>query len=466
MGNGGVIDEFFLKIKMEADSTGAVEFYKTIFQLQEEYNRRERESTEIEESDGDKKSKILEGLQKGQSVLSSAAGKGVSVLKQGVSVARGWAVALLAVDGAAMAVVGRLSQMAVEYQNVAEATGTSSEKMKAWEDTFKAAGGSADDVRSSLSQLYATARKQLLEGGEDAFTQALATFDVKMTDESGQMRDTADIFSDLIFSARKMIEGGTDRSVVLQRMAGAGISESLIAPLMAQRPEGGYRVTQDSYQKYFGRTQGMDELADASREISESATELSSVVRSKLTSVLTRMVESGVLTDLLDRITEFVDNIDPEAVAEVMDKLIGAIEKVTGWITEKIPGAVEGAQNIIEVGRNIGTRIGGTQEEKAALISSDERAKMLVDSIIESIGASEYRTLVRKSGSGGFFSEGGAGVTENEAVTMARSIGLNVERILGNVNNEINVYVDGVAVPSRSTTRTTGASAIGGSMQQ
>lgn len=467
----GVIDEFLLGIKMEGDPSGLVDAYKQIFDLQEEYNRREREQEEEDESGGDKKNKILEGLKKGQESVTSAAGKGVSVLKKGVSVARGWAVALLAVDGAAMAVVGRLSQMSVEYQNVAEATGTSSEKMKAWEDTFKAAGGSADDVRNSLSQLYATARKQMLEGGEDAFAQAMATFDVRMTDESGQMRDTADIFSDLIFSARRMIEGGTDRSVVLQRMAGAGLSESLIAPLMAQNKEGGYRVSQESFQKYYGRTQGMDELADASREISESATELSSVVRQKFTAVLTKMVESGMLTDLMDRITVFIEKIDPEKISEVMDKLISALEKVSGWVFDNLPGAIEGASNIYEVGKNIGTMIAGSEEEKMALRSSDERAKMLVAAIIENLPEGKsYRDIVRESGSGGLFSEGGVGVSENEAIKMSRLIGLNPESILSgmSVNNEIRVYVDGVERPSRSTTRTTpmGASGTGGSTIQ
>lgn len=462
----GVIDEFLLGVKMEGDPSGLVEAYKQIFQLQEEYNRREREREEQEQQDSENESKRGQGLMKIKQGVSTAASKGVSVLKQGVSAARGWAVALLAVDGAAMAVVGRLSQMAVEYQNVAEATGTSSEKMKAWEDTFKDAGGKADDVRASMSQLYATARKEFLEGGESAFTQALATFDVRMTDDSQQMRDTADIFSDLVFSARKMIEGGTDQSVVLQRMAGAGISENLLAPLMSQRKEGGYRVTQESFQKYLGRTQGMDELADASREISSSMTDLSSVVRSKLTAVLTRMVESGVLTDLLDRITEFVDSIDPEAVAEVIDKLITAIERVTGWVSDNIPGAVEGARNVIGVGRNIATRIGGTEEEKAVLRSSDERAKMLVDAIISAVGSSGYRNVVRESGAGKLFSEGGMGVSESEAMSMAQSLGLNVESILGNVNNEITVYVDGVEQAARIEQRTTGVSAVGGNLVQ
>lgn len=462
----GVIDEFLLCVKMEGDPSGLVEAYKKIFDLQEEYKRREREQDEEDEESGDIAEKRGIKLQSIQQGVASAAGKGVSVLKQGVSVARGWAVALLAVDGAAMAVVGRLSQMAVEYQNVAEATGTSSEKMKAWEDTFKAAGGSADDVRSSLSQLYATARKQLLEGGEDAFAQAMATFDVKMTDESGNMRDTADIFEDLIFSARRMIEGGTDRSVVLQRMAGAGLSESLIAPLMAQRPEGGYRITQESFQKYLGRTQGMDELADASREISESATELSSVVRSKLTAVLTRMVESGMLTDLLDRITEFIDGIDPDAVAEVIDNLIKAIQKVTDWVGTWLPDVVDagttGINNIINA-----------EERQDFAKQSLFREQALKDALKEEMGFMGFQGFAGPFGTAAKpESVGGRTVTETELASKAYELGLDPRQIfqkagVSTVNNEVMVFIDGKFIPHKVQERQyTPAGSVGGSTEQ
>jgi len=447
----GVIDEFLLGVKMEGDPSGLVEAYKKIFDLQEEYNRREREREEQEQQDSENESKRGQGLMKIKKGVSAAASKGVGVLKQGVSIARGWAVALLAVDGAAMAVVGRLSQMAVEYQNVAGATGTSAEAMKAWEDTFKDAGGKADDVQSSLKQLYEGARNFMYNQADDAFVQAMGDFNVRIADESGNMRDTADVFADIITSARRLIEGGADRSFVLTRLAGAGVSENLIEPLLAKNKEGAYRASPETYQKYLGRAQGMDELADASREISSSLTNLSSVIRSKFTAVLLELVDSGVLTKMLNRITEFVESIDEDdikKIASLVDSLIEGLGKVVDFISFFIPGTE-------------------SHEEYKQSVS---RKDVLLDALKENLGLIGYGKFQLEAR--GKYSPGSYAVTEEEAILKAQQIGLNVNQIYGqaglSVNNNIQVLIDGKDIPSRTqeTQRTTGASGYGGVQEQ
>jgi len=435
---------------MEGDPSGLVEAYKKIFDLQEEYNRRERERDEQGEQDSENESKRGQWLLKIKKGVTSAASKGVGVMKQGVSIARGWAVALLAVDGAAMAVVGRLSQMAVEYDNTAGSINMAASEMKAWEDTLKAAGADSGEIQSSFQAVYENSVKMARGEGDSGFMSAMARLGVRATTETGEARNPGEVFGDIIKGLREAVESGRMRQMdALSTLGQTGVSTKLYESLMAKQPGGEYRVNEDEYQKFLKRAEGLDQLADSSREVSESMTDLSSVVRSKLTTVLTRMVESGVLTDLLDRITAFIEGIDADKVAEVMDRLITSVEKVIDFIGFLIP----------------------KEEERKALEDSNARKEVLLDALKEDLGLIGYGKFQLEAR--GKYSPGSYAVTEEEALLKAQQIGLNVNQIYGqagfSVNNNIQVLIDGKNIPSRTQESQAGpgrASSLGGSLEQ
>ncbi|MCK4813763.1 MAG: hypothetical protein KAT14_07490, partial [Candidatus Marinimicrobia bacterium] len=334
---GGVIDEFLIKVGMEGDPSGLVDAYKQITKSQEGLEKQTQEFEQKDSSADEKKQKRAENMQKFQAGVNTAVGKGVSLAKSGAGMARNWAVALLAVDGAAMAVIGRLSQMAVEYDNLAGSTNMSASELKAWENTMKAARGEAGDVRSSMQAIYEKAFEISQGRGDETTTSAWQALGVQ-TEEGGALRDTGDIFSDIISGFRKSIEEGMDVNLAIGFLKDAGVSGMLAEPLRREK-DGEYVASEKQYEKFLKLAQPMDDLADASIGLSTVITELSATFKEKFTKVLLELIESGVLEDMLTKLTAFVAGIDAEAVAKVISDLIGVLEKLVGWVSFLIPGS-------------------------------------------------------------------------------------------------------------------------------
>ncbi|MCK5602790.1 hypothetical protein KAR91_12995 [Candidatus Pacearchaeota archaeon] len=429
---GGVIDEFLIKIGMEGDPSGLIDAYKQLMKSQEQFEQKSNESEQQESQNDDKKQKRAEALKKLQAGVNTAVSGGVGLAKKGVSMARNWAVALLAVDGAAMAVVGRLSQMAVEYDNTAGSINMAASEMKAWEDTLKSAGGKADDVTGSLQNIYDKAFKTMMGEGEAGFQTAMAAFGVQ-TAEGGIQRETGDIFSDIIKGFRDAVESGMDLNLAIGYLEEAGISRQLAQPLLRQ-DEGGYIATEELFKSFLDKAKPLDDLADASLGLTGIITELSATFREKFARVLLELVESGVLEDMLTQLTAFVAGLDVEKISNAVQDLIGAFEKLFSFISFLIPGT----------------------KARQEFEESTTRKDALIDAIKEQLSFFEYQKFAGPFGEArGKFSPGGSAVIEMEAQMKAEELGLDVNQIfqqagLPTLNNSVNVYIDGKDIPYSS----------------
>lgn len=439
---GGVIDEFLIKIGMEGDPSGLIDAYKQLMKTQEQYENQTQEWDQKTVQEDEKKQKRAESIQKFQSGVNKVVDKGVSLGKRGVSMARNWAVALLAVDGAAMAVVGRLSQMAVEYDNTAGSINMAASEMKAWEDTLKSAGGKADDVTSSLQNIYDKAFKTMMGEGEAGFQTAMAAFGVQ-TSEGGVQRETGDIFADIIKGFRDAVESGMDMNLAIGYLEQAGVSRQLAQPLL-RKDEGGYLATEDKFEKFLGLAQPLDDLADASLGLTGIITELSATFRDKFARVLLELVESGVLEDMLEKMTAFVSGLDVEKISSVIKQLIGALESLFGWIFKFVPDA----SGKTDYQRNLQSK-----EESLA------RRDAIFDAIIEASSGKQFREFAGFGGFGGTArgsdTEGGRNISESETIERARELGLDLNQIfqqagLPTLNNKVDIYIDGKNIPYSS----------------
>ncbi len=430
---GGVIDEFLIKIGMEGDPSGLVDAYKQIFQLQDEYAQKQNETDSEENQADDKKQKRIDAMQKLQGGVNAAISKGTGLVKQGVGMARNWAVALLAVDGAAMAVIGRLSQMAVEYDNTAGSINMAASEMKAWEDTLKAAGGKADDVTGSLQQVYEKSFKAMMGEGDAGFQTAMAAFGVQ-TSEGGEMRNAGDIFADIIDGFRTALETGMDPDLARGYLEEAGISRQLAEPILRRDKEGGYIADQAAFEKFLSKSKSLDELADASSGLTQVITELSATFRDKFARVLTQLVESGVLEDMLEKMLAFVEGIDVEKVSDTIQLFIETMGRAINFLLGLIPGSE--------------ANIAAARGSRFAAVESGLRRGALLDALKESLGGGGYDVFQREAGRFGT----NIGITEAEAVGKAQELGLDINQIFGaagvpTVSNDIKIMIDGKNIP-------------------
>ena len=292
---------------------------KGIDKNSEEYRRLQREIIETESKlktfNGQLKTvdKTLKGMDM-QAVSDKFKSVGEGLTKAGN------AMKPLSAAGAAAAVgVGALAyksgEAADDLNTLSKQTGISTQDLQ----KYAASADLVDVSVEAMAKANQKLKKNMLavQNGSKGQTEAFEKIGVSVTDSNGNLRDSEEVFQDVITALGKM-ENETERDALAMKLMGNSASE--LNPLIADQGET-YKKVSDTLKKYnldyidqntLDKANAFNDSLDTMKAIGTVAIQS---IGSELAAYLAPALEKAV--DLFGRFAEWVGNLNPKVLAAV-----------------------------------------------------------------------------------------------------------------------------------------------------
>lgn len=292
---------------------------KGIDKNSEEYRRLQREIIETESKlktfNGQLKTvdKTLKGMDM-QAVSDKFKSVGEGLTKAGNAMKP-----LSAAGAAAAAGVGALAyksgEAADDLNTLSKQTGISTQDLQ----KYAASADLVDVSVEAMAKANQKLKKNMLavQNGSKSQTEAFEKIGVSVTDSNGNLRDSEEVFQDVITALGKM-ENETERDALAMKLMGNSASE--LNPLIADQGET-YKKVSDTLKKYnldyidqntLDKANAFNDSLDTMKAIGTVAIQS---IGSELAAYLAPALEKAV--DLFGRFAEWVGNLNPKVLAAV-----------------------------------------------------------------------------------------------------------------------------------------------------
>lgn len=266
---------------------------------------------------------------------------------------------LAPVSAAAGVVAGGMVAMAVkagqavdELNTLSQTTGLSIETLQKFQFASDLIDVSMETLTGSLTKL--TKNMASAKDGNKNLEEAFKTLGVRITDNSGKLRDNEDVFNDAI-KALGNIANETERDALAMQLFGKSAQD--LNPLILggadalkemgdKAKEAGLLLSEDATKSLGDFNDEIDEL-----KATGSATMLQ--LGAKIAETLLPVVES--LSEKMKDVMEWVRNLDKKTLAMILT-IAGIVAAVSPVLL--ILGSMAGAiSNLISLGKSLGTAI-------------------------------------------------------------------------------------------------------------
>lgn len=292
---------------------------KGIDKNSEEYRRLQREIIETESKlktfNGQLKTvdKTLKGMDM-QAVSDKFKSVGEGLTKAGNAMKP-----LSAAGAAAAAGVGALAyksgEAADDLNTLSKQTGISTQDLQ----KYAASADLVDVSVEAMAKANQKLKKNMLavQNGSKGQTEAFEKIGVSVTDSNGNLRDSEEVFQDVITALGKM-DNETERDALAMKLMGNSASE--LNPLIADQGET-YKKVSDTLKKYnldyidqntLDKANAFNDSLDTMKAIGTVAIQS---IGSELAAYLAPALEKAV--DLFGRFAEWVGNLNPKVLAAV-----------------------------------------------------------------------------------------------------------------------------------------------------
>lgn len=263
------------------------------------------------------------------------------------------------VSAAAGAVAGGMVAMAVkagqavdELNTLSQTTGLSIETLQKFQFASDLIDVSMETLTGSLTKL--TRNMASAKDGNKNLEEAFKTLGVRITDNSGKLRDNEDVFNDAI-KALGNVANETERDALAMQLFGKSAQD--LNPLILggadalkemgdKAKEAGLLLSEDATKSLGDFNDEIDEL-----KATGSATMLQ--LGAKIAETLLPVVES--LSEKMKGVMEWVRNLDKRTLAMILT-IAGIVAAVSPVLL--ILGSMAGAiSNLISLGKTLGTAI-------------------------------------------------------------------------------------------------------------
>lgn len=269
-----------------------------------------------------------------------------------IKVAAEAAVAAIAAVGAAVgAAAGALvsattdtAALADEILTLSSVTSLSTDTLQEMNYASELLDVSTDTMTGAMTRMVRSLDEAAT--GTGAAAEAYAALGVSVTDSSGNLRDTEDIFWDVVDSLGE-IENATERDAIAMNLLGRSSRE--LNPLIEAGSEGFAQLAEEAHETGYvmsGDTlDAFGELDDNLQRLNNGTTAARNAIGQVLLPVLTDLSSDGVslLNDFTNAILD--TNGDVEQMGEVIEEMI---PQVIELIEEYLPLFIELAGTLIE----------------------------------------------------------------------------------------------------------------------
>ena len=269
-----------------------------------------------------------------------------------IKVAAEAAVAAIAAVGAAVgAAAGALvsattdtAALADEILTLSSVTSLSTDTLQEMNYASELLDVSTDTMTGAMTRMVRSLDEAAT--GTGAAAEAYAALGVSVTDSSGNLRDTEDIFWDVVDSLGE-IENATERDAIAMNLLGRSSRE--LNPLIEAGSEGFAQLAEEAHETGYvmsGDTlDAFGELDDNLQRLNNGTTAARNAIGQVLLPVLTDLSSDGVslLNDFTNAILD--TNGDVEQMGEVIEEMI---PQVIDLIEEYLPLFIELAGTLIE----------------------------------------------------------------------------------------------------------------------
>ena len=264
---------------------------------------------------------------------------------------------LSAAGAAAAAGIGALAYKsgtaADDLNTLSKQTGISTQDLQ----KYAASADLVDVSVEAMAKANQKLKKNMLavQNGSKGQTEAFEAIGVSVTDSNGNVRDSEDVFQDVITALGKM-ENETERDALAMKLMGNSASQ--LNPLIADQGET-YKKVSDTLKKYnldyidqntLDKANAFNDSLDTMKAIGTVAIQS---IGSELAAYLAPALEKAV--DLFGRFAEWVGNLNPKVLAAVgvigglvatiapllilLGKIAFAISSITGLMASGIAWA-------------------------------------------------------------------------------------------------------------------------------